>query len=264
MPARWRQGSTIRRILVATNFEDGIEDVQDAVSSGRQPRDHGPYGVLIGDAALDFTPAVFADPVPTGRQILSAKGVHDPLEFLVLQWLVTGELIELRLDETVDLRSAGVERFIVFRTDRSFRISLDNQVLEWGASQISGRTLKKLGGLDPSDYEVWLDTRGAADRVIGDRELIDLAAPGVEKFYTIAKSITVVVNARPYQVRETSLTFLAVVRLPFPDAVISETRIYTVTYKRGPAANPEGTLVDGAIVQIKNGMAFNVLFSDKS
>lgn len=246
------------------NFEDGVEDIQSALASGRPLRSHGPYGILIGNAALDFSPAILPDPMPTGRQILAANGVHDPVEYLVLQWLTSGELVELRIDDTVDLRTAGVERFIVFRTDRSFRLALDDQVVEWGASQISGLTLKKLGGLDPADYEVWLDTKGAADREIPDKELIDLTMAGVEKFYTIAKSITIIVNARPYKVRETSLTFLAVVRLPYPDAVISETRVYTVTYKRGPPSNPEGPLVDGGVVQIKEGMVFNVLFSDKS
>lgn len=246
------------------NFEDGVEDIQAALASGRPPRAHGPYGVLIGDAGLDFTPAVLADPMPTGRQILVAKGVRDPVEYLVLQWLTSGELVELRIDDTVDLRTAGVERFIVFKTDRSFRLVLDNQIVEWGASHVSGVTLKKLGGLEPADYEVWIDTKGVADREILDKELIDLTAPGVEKFYTIAKSITIIVNARPYKVRETSLTFLAVIRLPYPDAVISETRVYTVTYKRGPPANPEGPLVDGGVVHIKEGMVFNVLFSDKS
>ena len=78
------------------------------------------------------------------------------------------------------------------------------------------------------------------------------------------KSITVIVNATEYQVHETALTFLSVVKLPFPDAEPSETRIYTVTYKRGPTSNPEGSLVDGGTVQIKNMMVFNVTFTDKS
>ena len=57
---------------------------------------------------------------------------------------------------------------------------------------------------------------------------------------------------------------LSMVGVAFPDAVPSETRIYTVTYKRGPASNPEGSLVDGGTVQLKNRMVFNVTFTDKS
>jgi hypothetical protein len=247
-----------------SNFAEGIEDVQKAWAEGRKPRAHGPYGVLIGNEKLEYAQAVVDDPMPTGRQILQVAGIHQPVEFLVFQLLTSGMLEELRLDETVDLRSAQIEKFLVFRSDRSFRLQLDDQVFEWGAVHISGLTLKKLAGVEPATHEVWLDTQGVADREITDRELVDLSTPGVEKFYTRAKSINVIVNARPYSVRETSLTFLAVIRLPYPDAVISDTRVYTVTYKRGPHANPEGSLVDGGSVIIKDGMAFNVLFSDKS
>ena len=250
-----------------SKFDDGVEDVQQTLAEGRELRDHGPYGVLIGNEQLEFAPTVIADPVPTARQILQAFGVHRPLEHLVFQVLLNGLLEELRPDETVDLRIAGVEKFLVFRNDRSFRFELDDQVIEWGGKRISGLTLKKLARVDTDTHDVWLDVRGAgagAHRQIADTELVDLSAPGVERFYTSRKSITVIVNATEYQVREPALTFLSVVKLPFPDAVPSETRIYTVTYKRSPASNPEGSLVDGGTVQLKNRMVFNVTFTDKS
>lgn len=248
-----------------SKFDDGVEDVQQALAEGREVRDHGPYGVLIGNEQLEFTPMVIADPVPTARQIVQALGVHQPLEHLVFQVLKNGLLEELRPDETVDLRSAGVEKFLVFRNDRLFRLELDDQVFEWGGTRTSGLTLKKLARVDTDTHDVWLDVRGAgADRLIADTELVDLSAPGVERFYTSLKPITVIVNATEYQVRETALSFSGVVKFPFPDAAPSETRIYTVTYKRGPASNPEGSLVDGGTVQLKNRMVFNVTFTDKS
>ena len=46
-------------------------------------------------------------------------------------------------------------------------------------------------------HDVWLDVPGGADRLIGDTELVDLAAPGVERLITLPISITIVVNARP-------------------------------------------------------------------
>lgn len=246
------------------NFKEGVEDVQMALAAGRPVRDHGPFGVLIGDENIEYSPVVIDDPVPTGNQLLQAAGVRNPIEYLVFQVLETGTLEGLRPDETVDLRKAGVEKFLIFKNDRSFRLQLDSQAFDWGAPHISGATLKKLAGVDAKNHEVWLDTQGVADREISDKELVDLTKPGVEKFYTQVKPITVIVNARPYSIRSVSLTFLEVVKLPYPDAVISDTRVYTVTYKRGPHANPEGTLVNGGSVFVKEGMAFNVLFSDKS
>ena len=37
-----------------------------------------------------------------------------------------------------------------------------------------------------------------------------------------------------------------------------------ITYRRGPKQNPEGTLVEGGTVKVKDGMIFNVTPTDKS
>ncbi len=160
------------------------EDIAACAREGRDVRSHGPYRVMIGDDRLQYHLAIIADPVPTGQQLLELAGVRPTLEFLVFQMLTTGFLEELRPDETTDLRTRGVEKFLVFRNDRSFRFELDGQKLEWGGTYISGLTLKKLAGVDPVKYGVWLEVRGAEDRPIADAELVDLSAPGVERFFT--------------------------------------------------------------------------------
>ena len=142
------------------------------------------YRVQIGNEKLEFRPAVIDDPVPTGLQILEAAGALPADEHLVFQVLKNGLLEELRPDETTDLRAKGVEKFLVFRSDRSFRFELDGRTFEWGATLISGITLKKLAGVDPATYGVWLEVRGAEDRPIGDAEMVDLSAVGVERFFT--------------------------------------------------------------------------------
>ena len=57
-------------------FEEHVEDVYAAVSAGRSVRDHGPFGVQIGDQSMQFVPAVVDDPVVTGSQILGAAGAR--------------------------------------------------------------------------------------------------------------------------------------------------------------------------------------------
>jgi hypothetical protein len=44
----------------------------------------------------------------------------------------------------------------------------------------------------------------------------------------------------------------------------NENTIYTLTYKRGHGNKPEGTLVSGETVKVKEGMVFNVTRTDKS
>lgn len=161
-----------------------IEDIVQAFESGRPIREHGPYRILIGDKLLDFQPAVIADPVPNGRQILEAASVHPIREFILFQLLRDGQLKEMLPDELTDLRAAGVEKFIVFHSDRSFRLELDGKIFEWGTTQIQGRVLKVLAKVDLATYGVWQEIQGKEDLAISDGEFANLEGVGVERFFT--------------------------------------------------------------------------------
>ena len=164
--------------------EPHVEDIEQAAHACRPVRPHGPWRIQIGDDRLDFRPAVIEDPVPTGVQILELVDARPPEEYMVFQVLRGGALEELRPTETVDLRDAGVERFLVFKGSASYRIELDGRVIEWGRPVISGLVLKKLAGVDPATYGVWLEVRGGDDRPFDDSELVDLRPEGLERFFT--------------------------------------------------------------------------------
>jgi len=161
-----------------------IEDILQALETDRAIRDHGPYRILIGDELLDYRPAVIADPVPTGRQVLETAGVHPVLEFSLYQLFRDGQLKELLPDDTTDLRTAGVEKFIVFHSDRSFRLDLDGKVFDWGVGKIQGRVLKVLAKVDPITYGVWQEIPGKEDLAISDTNFANLETAGVEHFFT--------------------------------------------------------------------------------
>lgn len=131
-----------------------------------------------------------ADPVITGVQLLDIAGKRPSDEYLIFELLPGGQLEEIRLDETVDLRQRGVERFIIWRSDRSFRFVIDGRRFEWGAPLITGLKLKQLAGVDPQTYGVWLEVRGGEDRPVDDTEAVDLQAPGVERLFTGKKTTT--------------------------------------------------------------------------
>lgn len=78
------------------------------------------------------------------------------------------------------------------------------------------------------------------------------------------QGIKIIVNAEQHVVHQRRLTFEDVVRLAFADAIFNNDIIYTVTYKRGPHQNREGSLVAGETVFITNGMIFNAKRTDKS
>jgi hypothetical protein len=247
-----------------SQLTQNTEDIAEVLLAGRMIRHHGPYRILIGNENLKFEPRTITDPVPTGAQILEAAGITSPVEYVAYRILQNGLLEELRPDETTDLRDSGTERFIVFRTDRSFRFLLNDHFFDWGAPHITGLTLKKLAGVDLATTDVWLDVPGSAGRQIGDLEFVDMAAPGVERFFTRVREYHIFVNTRPKQVTTPKLDFWEVVKLAFPQAEPNPTTYYTVTYKRGPKHNPEGSMVAGETVHLKDGMLFNVTSTDKS
>jgi hypothetical protein len=77
------------------------------------------------------------------------------------------------------------------------------------------------------------------------------------------KSFTIIVNAQEKVVTVQELSFEAIVQLAFPPPT-SPNMTFTVTYRRGEGNKPQGTLVEGEAVKVKDGMIFNVTATDKS
>jgi len=245
-------------------FENGIEDVAMAIASGRGIRGDGPYGILIGDERLNYRAEVVQSSVVTGAQILATVGVGGSIEHVAFQVLQGGQLESLRPEESVDLRSAGAEKFVVFRSDRIFRILVDDRTLDWGAVRITGGTIKRLAGIKAFTHDVWQMLPSGEVLLVSDDDFVDLSTPGVERFVVKPISIRVIVNARPREVHKRFLAYWDVVKLAFPDAVPAPNTVYSITYARGPDSNPEGSIVEGQQVLVKNGMTFYVTVTDKS
>lgn len=77
------------------------------------------------------------------------------------------------------------------------------------------------------------------------------------------KTIEIMVNGRQKTVPKTELSFDEVVALA-DNLPSGPNVIYTVTYRRGEGNKPEGILVRGETVRVKQGMIFNVTATDKS
>lgn len=77
------------------------------------------------------------------------------------------------------------------------------------------------------------------------------------------KTFTIIVNGREKTVTGKEISFDAVVRLAYPPPH-DPNMMFTVTYRRGEGNKPEGTLVEGELVKVKEGMVFNVSATNKS
>lgn len=257
-------GQQMKGPVMKSEFEEGVENLYSAVSNGRAVRQHGPYGILVGDERLEFFPHVVGEPVVSGAQLLDLARVAQPGECLLYQVLTSGVIEEVRPEQSIDLRAAGAEKFIVFRSDRSFRFFLNERSFDWGATHISGGTLKHLAAVQVSNHDVWLTVQDHPPRLVENAQFVDLGAPGVERFVTTSIKIAITVNARRKEVDCRRVSYWEIVKLAFPEAQPSENVIYTIDYAFGPHQNPEGSLAEGQNVFVKEGMKFYVTPTDKS
>lgn len=151
------------------------------------------FKIEIAGADLDFHATEIADPKPTGRQIAQVFGAGNPDELIVLQQLENLALEELRPDETTDLRTAGVERFVVVKSDRTYRFVVEGFKIEWPLANPTALIVKKLLGKG-DDVELIEERRDEPDRVIEDCDEIHLEGKGTEHFYFRDRNRTVTVK----------------------------------------------------------------------
>ncbi|MEX2170733.1 MAG: multiubiquitin domain-containing protein [Pirellulales bacterium] len=245
---------------------DGVEDIGAAVREGRPIRAAESYRISISDETLNFRGATITDPVPLGRQILGDSGFDPRDGYSLFAILQSGDFEDVRLDETFDLRERGVERFIAFRTDREFKLTLNDAQLEWGKPVVSGTVLYKLGSV-PADQVVFLEVRGGEDRLIEPTDLIDLTASGIERFFTAPRPVPtfeIIVNSRPKNVNDPHVTFEQVVQIAFPGSHGPNIE-FSMTYRHAASKPHAGELAAGGVVEVKKkGTVFNVTRTDKS
>jgi len=251
---------------MATNELPEFDDVGAAVRERRPLRPARGYRIQYAQGDVNFRPLILTDPVPLGRQILTAAGVDPQAGYSLFAVLPSGDFEDVRLDELFDLRARGTEHFIAFLTDRDFKLTLNDHQLAWGKPAVSGAALYTLGKVGPQDA-VFLEVRGGANRLIEPSELVDLTAPGIERFVTGQKPVRtceIIVNSRAETVPDAHVTFEQVVQLAFPGPH-GPNIVFAMTYRHAESKPHAGELGPGGAVEVKHqGTVFNVTKTDKS
>ena len=145
------------------------------------------------------------------------------------------------------------------------RIHIDRKPYE-SPNPTTGSALYGLGHILPG-YELFREVEGDhEDRLIPNHEeFIHLQED--EHFYSAEerqREVTIIVNGRQKVVTAKELTFADIVGLAFDNSPSGGNVVFTVTYRGGGGNKPQGTLVQGETVKIKDGMIFNVTATDKS
>lgn len=238
-----------------------FDDVGDAIREGRALREATAYRIRFGLDGLNFRNINVPDPVPTGRQILASAGLDHRTDYILYAYLDTGDLEDVRLDETFDLRGKGAERFIAFKSDRDFKFSLNDRQLAWGHANMLGSVLYELADTSPDDA-VFLEVRGGEDRLIEPDDRINLDTSGIERFITAPKPQTgyvILVNSVEETVPDKHVTFEQVVKLSHPNAPPETNVKFSMTYRNAASLPHAGELGEGGSVEVKKkGTIFNV------
>jgi hypothetical protein len=123
-----------------------------------------------------------ADPVPLGRQLLTACGFA-PADEHVLIRLLTGRTQSVGLDEEVDLTVPGKETFRAFRSDRLFLFTVDGIGFEWGDGSIGEVVLRQIADV-PADKVLVSERTDEPDLMLKTGDHISLSARGTERLRT--------------------------------------------------------------------------------
>jgi hypothetical protein len=131
---------------------------------------------------------------------------------------------------------------------------------------VTGQDLYRLANAQP-DAALYREVDGAAPDQLVANTLDSISLRDQERFHIgepPQRGYVIVVNARKKNVEQGKLSFMQVVSLAFDPVPDGPYWVFTVSYRNGPSSNPEGSMIDGGFVRIKNGMIFNVTATDRS
>ena len=131
---------------------------------------------------LVFRPLVLDDDTPTGRQVLAACGMSPHDQYVVLQWLCSGDLEEIRLEERVRIEGEDPVRLVVAEADRTYRFMLNDRSMEWPEPVIGEAALRALGRT-PSSETLFVRRDDEPDRPIDAKSPLNMDERGTEEVY---------------------------------------------------------------------------------
>jgi hypothetical protein len=128
----------------------------------------------------------------------------------------------------------------------------------------TGAALYALGNVQPG-MELFCEVTGDREdsEVDNGPEIVNLKED--EHFHSgKPKVYKIIVNGRQKEISTKTLTFDQVVALAFNPVPFGPNVQFTVTYRKGPRKNHEGSMTEGETVRIKDGMIFDVTETNKS
>lgn len=145
------------------------------------------YRVRLWDSDGFDAKRTISNSKPTGRQILELFDRVPADEHVLFYMPRHGKLDAIDLDETLDLREHGPERFFAFRTDRVLNFVANGQRYAWGTAAISVELIRLLSRI-PDDETLFLERKEAPDQELHDGDVVQLGDSELERVTSKKKS----------------------------------------------------------------------------
>lgn len=138
------------------------------------------YKVRLWDGNAFDEKRTIADQKPTARQILETFERFPADEHVLLYLPRGGKLEPIELDETIDLRARGPERFFAFKTDRLLNFVANGRRFAWGANKIPVALVRLVARI-PDNEALYLERTDSADIELNDGDMVHLDGKWLER-----------------------------------------------------------------------------------
>lgn len=200
----------------------------------------------------------------TGRDILVLLNLQPINDFEILQKINEKGYEPIDYDEVVNLNKAGIESFRV-RPYKKICLLIDDKEICLEDCLLTISELMDCAGIDKSKFYLKEDRKGIEVSYENDiNHMVNINSKSKFYSYPITLNFDIIVNSKDKVWNKNKINFVEIITLAKgtfnPDPKVR----FTVTYKRGPVENPQGSMIREDIVCLVNKMIFNVRQSNKS
>jgi (2Fe-2S) ferredoxin len=201
----------------------------------------------------------------SGRELLTIANLTPVEDFELLYKINEKGYTPIQLDEVVDLKTAGIEGFKA-KSYKKLKIKVDNKQCEVEECFMTPIEIMEVAGINPDRFYLKEIRKGNVEVSYKDDAEHKIAITKTSCFVScqLEEIQCVVVNAREKAWNIDKISFDDVVKLAYGEVSTNPNVIYTINYKRGVPSKPEGSMVKGEVIYVKNKMIFNVTQTNKS
>ena len=202
----------------------------------------------------------------TGSELLTIANLTPVEDFELLYKINEKGFVPIQLEEIVDLKSAGIEGFKA-KPYKKLKIKVDNKQYDVEECFMTPIEIMEVAGINPDHFYLKEIRKGNVEVSYQDDVEHKIAITKNSCFVSceIEEVIAcVIVNSKPKDWSKNTISFDDVVILAYGKISIDPNVIYTVNYINGVPSKPEGSMLKGDVISVKNKMIFNVTETNKS